>query len=106
MQFIFIIQSSPYFINFVFLDRSWARKAKGSGPKKRPALLAADFLFERDRTTTPTTPSPVIEVKGSISAPEEESIPRASKEKVESWLQGTEFSHPVKVETRKYISMG
>ncbi|CAG9765183.1 unnamed protein product [Ceutorhynchus assimilis] len=64
------------------LDRSWARKAKGTGPKKRPNLLTADFLLERDRTTTP---SPVIEVKGSCSAPEEESLP-----KIESRLKHSE----------------
>ncbi|KAL1491996.1 hypothetical protein ABEB36_012506 [Hypothenemus hampei] len=45
------------------LDRSWARKAK------RPGLFTTDFLFERDRTATP---SPVVEVKGSCSAPEED----------------------------------
>ncbi|KAH1022552.1 hypothetical protein HUJ04_011938 [Dendroctonus ponderosae] len=69
------------------LDRSWARKAKGTGPKKRPALLTADFLLERDRAT----PSPMVEVKGSCSAPEDES----KKDKVESWLKGSEFSHPM-----------
>ncbi|XP_066138967.1 inverted formin-2 isoform X1 [Euwallacea fornicatus] len=69
------------------LDRSWARKAKGTGPKKRPALLTADFLLERDRTTTP---SPLIEVKGSCSAPEEDSF--ISKDKMETRLKGEESS--------------
>lgn len=73
-------------------DRSWARKAKGTGPKKRPALLTADFLLERDRAT----PCPVVEVKGSCSAPEEES----KKDKVESWLKGSEFT-PTITESRK-----
>ncbi|XP_050312283.1 inverted formin-2 [Anthonomus grandis grandis] len=65
------------------LDRSWARKAKGAGPKKRPGLFTADFLFERDRTATP---SPVVEVKGSISAPEEElmRVPKPVGNKVET----------------------
>ncbi|VEN43413.1 unnamed protein product [Callosobruchus maculatus] len=78
------------------LDRSWARKARGSGPRKRPALLAADFSSERER---PSSPSPLSETKPAIaSAPEEEtasgtslvSKPREWRQKIESWLQASE----------------
>ncbi|CAH1974205.1 unnamed protein product [Acanthoscelides obtectus] len=79
------------------LDRSWARKARGSGPRKRPALLAADFSSERER---PSSPSPLSETKPAIaSAPEEESAsgttsavskPREWRQKIESWLQASE----------------
>lgn len=42
---------------FPFLDRSWARRARGggAGTKKRPELLNADFYGDRER---PGSPSP------------------------------------------------
>ncbi|KAJ8985106.1 hypothetical protein NQ317_019792 [Molorchus minor] len=69
------------------LDRSWARKARGSGPRKRPALLGADFSLERER---PSSPSPLTESKPILSAPEEEAKPKEWRQKIESWLQANE----------------
>ncbi|XP_023310886.1 inverted formin-2 [Anoplophora glabripennis] len=69
------------------LDRSWARKARGSGPRKRPALLTADFSSERER---PSSPSPLTESKPILSAPEEETKPKEWRQKIESWLQANE----------------
>lgn len=69
------------------LDRSWARKARGSGPRKRPALLGADFSLDRER---PSSPSPLSENKPSLSAPEEETKPKEWRQKIESWLQANE----------------
>ncbi|CAH0559409.1 unnamed protein product [Brassicogethes aeneus] len=71
------------------LDRSWARKARGSGPRKRPALLGADFSAERER---PSSPSPLTESKPlPSSAPEEEtSKPKEWRQKIETWLQANE----------------
>ncbi|XP_030750836.1 inverted formin-2 [Sitophilus oryzae] len=69
------------------LDRSWARKARGSGPKKRPALLAADFSSDRER---PSSPSPLAENKTISSAPEDDSRSKDWKLKIESWLQANE----------------
>lgn len=70
-----------------FIDRSWARKARGSGPRKRPALLGADFSLDRER---PSSPSPLSENKPSLSAPEEETKPKEWRQKIESWLQANE----------------
>lgn len=70
------------------LDRSWARKARGSGPRKRPNLLAADFSADRER---PSSPSPLSETKPILSAPEEDtSKPKEWRQKIESWLQANE----------------
>ncbi|XP_056636252.1 formin-like protein [Diorhabda sublineata] len=69
------------------LDRSWARKARGSGPRKRPALLSADFSADRER---PSSPSPLSEQKTILSAPEEETKPKEWRQKIESWLQANE----------------
>lgn len=72
----------------VFIDRSWARRARGSGPRKRPTLLGADFGTERER---PNSPSPLAESKPIIQAPEEEeSKPKEWRQKIESWLQANE----------------
>lgn len=83
--------------NFLSVDRSWARKARGSGPRKRPALLGADFTLERER---PSSPSPLSETKPSLSAPEEETKPKEWRQKIESWLQANE-SDQVTEEQRK-----
>ncbi|KAG5872481.1 hypothetical protein JTB14_012115 [Gonioctena quinquepunctata] len=69
------------------LDRSWARKARGSGSRKRPALLSADFSSERER---PSSPSPLTENKPIVTAPEEETKPKEWRQKIESWLQANE----------------
>ncbi|CAG9858239.1 unnamed protein product [Phyllotreta striolata] len=69
------------------LDRSWARKARGSGPRKRPALLTADFSSDRER---PSSPSPLSEHKPIVPAPEEETKPKEWRQKIESWLQANE----------------
>ncbi|XP_076275391.1 FH2 domain-containing protein formin 3 isoform X1 [Rhynchophorus ferrugineus] len=69
------------------LDRSWARKARGSGPRKRPALLGADFSSDRER---PSSPSPLAENKTICSAPEDETRSKDWKLKIESWLQANE----------------
>lgn len=37
------------------LDRSWARRARGSG-RKRPDLLSADFNGDRERPSSPSFP--------------------------------------------------
>lgn len=68
-------------------DRSWARKARGSGPRKRPALLGADFTSDRER---PSSPSPLSENKPIVSAPEDGSKPKEWRQKIESWLQANE----------------
>lgn len=61
------------------LDRSWARRFRGSG-KKRPELLSADFSADRERANSP---SPLVETKpivpAVISTPEEESKPKYDK---------------------------
>lgn len=79
------------------LDRSWARRARGSF-RKRPALLGADFASDRER---PSSPSPLSECKpivpdqphslGSAHAhtPEEQK-PKEWRQKIESWLQANE----------------
>ncbi|XP_045460083.1 inverted formin-2 [Harmonia axyridis] len=73
------------------LDRSWARKIRGSGPRKRPALLNADFSSDRER---PSSPSPLSEYKPIVtSAPEEETTTKKPKEwrqKIESWLHSND----------------
>ncbi|CAG9822596.1 unnamed protein product [Phaedon cochleariae] len=81
------------------LDRSWARKARGSGPRKRPALLSADFSSDRER---PSSPSPLTESKPLVGAApvEEEAAPTAPaapaarprewRQKIESWLQAND----------------
>lgn len=74
-------------VNENSVDRSWARKARGSGPRKRPALLGADFSLDRER---PSSPSPLSENKPSLSAPEEETKPKEWRQKIESWLQANE----------------
>lgn len=72
------------------LDRSWARRFRGSG-KKRPDLLSADFSADRERANSP---SPVVETKPIVSTaastPEEESKPKAWRQKIEAWLQENE----------------
>lgn len=69
------------------LDRSWARKARsGSGTRKRPQLLNIDFGTDRERASSPS-PSPLADSK---PLPGEESKPREWRQKIETWLQGTE----------------
>lgn len=55
------------------LDRSWARRARGSGGRKRPDLLSADFSGDRER---PTSPSPLAENKPLVPVSENESKPK------------------------------
>ncbi|KAL3278659.1 hypothetical protein HHI36_016196 [Cryptolaemus montrouzieri] len=86
------------------LDRSWARKIRGSGPRKRPALLTADFSSDRER---PSSPSPLSEYKPIVnSAPEEETAtkPKEWRQKIESWLQSNDndqIADESKRQTRK-----
>ncbi|XP_075228293.1 uncharacterized protein LOC142328432 isoform X2 [Lycorma delicatula] len=72
------------------LDRSWARRARGGG-RKRPDLLSAEF-GERERPSSPSpAPSPSSENKPLLfTSSEEETKPRAWKQKIEAWLQGNE----------------
>lgn len=59
---------------FACSDRSWARRARGSGGRKRPDLLGADFSGERER---PSSPSPLLETKPVLpSTPEGENKPK------------------------------
>lgn len=78
------------------LDRSWARRARGSGPRKRPALLNADFSVDRER---PSSPSPLLEIKPVVpeepeltqpQVPPATSRPREWRQKIESWLRDSE----------------
>lgn len=39
----------------MYLDRSWARRARGSG-RKRADLLSADFSGDRERPNSPSLP--------------------------------------------------
>lgn len=55
------------------LDRSWARRARGSGARKRPDLLTADFSGGRER---PTSPSPLAEERTILQPPEPEEKPK------------------------------
>nr|XP_023020465.1 uncharacterized protein LOC111509028 [Leptinotarsa decemlineata] len=80
------------------LDRSWARKARGSGSRKRPALLSADFSSERER---PSSPSPLTENKPIVSAPEEETKPKEWRQKIESWLQANESDNASEEQRRQ-----
>ncbi|KAF5279555.1 hypothetical protein FQR65_LT03377 [Abscondita terminalis] len=79
------------------LDRSWARRARGSGPRKRPTLLGADFSYDRER---PSSPSPLAESKPLFPANEEEAKPKEWRQKIESWLQANE-SDQITDETRR-----
>nr|CAD7589332.1 unnamed protein product [Timema genevievae] len=69
------------------LDRSWARRARGSGSRKRPELLSVDFSGERER---PSSPSPLAENKPILPAAPEAEKPRAWRQKIEAWLQENE----------------
>ncbi|KAL0275923.1 UNVERIFIED_CONTAM: hypothetical protein PYX00_003637 [Menopon gallinae] len=69
------------------LDRSWARRARGSTGRKRPDLLLADFSGERER---PTSPSPLAENKPLLPVSENENRPKAWKQKIEAWFQENE----------------
>uniref|UniRef100_A0A1B6D1V3 FH2 domain-containing protein n=1 Tax=Clastoptera arizonana TaxID=38151 RepID=A0A1B6D1V3_9HEMI len=80
------------------LDRSWARRARGGG-RKRPELLSADFSGERER---PNSPSPLAENKPLLpAAPEEETKPRAWRQKIEAWLQENEKEEKQSEELRR-----
>ncbi|XP_054270873.1 inverted formin-2 isoform X2 [Macrosteles quadrilineatus] len=71
------------------LDRSWARRARGC-PRKRPELLSADFSGDRER---PSSPSPLATSENKTILPatdEEETKPRAWRQKIEAWLQENE----------------
>lgn len=100
----------------ILTDRSWARRARGSGPRKRPALLSADFTIDRER---PSSPSSLLENKqvlmeeqdlveqqqpstivSSHSTPNttnnntsSSSRPREWRQKIESWLRDNETEH-------------
>ncbi|KAJ8918956.1 hypothetical protein NQ315_016858 [Exocentrus adspersus] len=87
LRFVFTNLLITFVLIYSVLDRSWARKARGSGPRKRPALLGADFSSERER---PSSPSPLTENKPILSAPEEETKPKEWRQKIESWLQANE----------------
>ncbi|XP_063233866.1 uncharacterized protein LOC134537410 [Bacillus rossius redtenbacheri] len=81
------------------LDRSWARRARGSGGRKRPELLSADFSGERER---PSSPSPLAESKPLLPAtPEPESKPKAWRQKIEAWLQENEKEEKQSEELRR-----
>lgn len=81
------------------LDRSWARRARGSGGRKRPDLLSADFSGERER---PSSPSPLLETKPVLpSTPEGESKPKAWRQKIEAWLQENEKEEKQNEELRR-----
>ncbi|KRT81272.1 hypothetical protein AMK59_5780 [Oryctes borbonicus] len=69
------------------LDRSWARRPRESGPRKRPAILSMDLTPDRER---PSSPSPLAEIKPNFSTPEGESRPKEWQQKIESWLQASE----------------
>ncbi|RZF46426.1 hypothetical protein LSTR_LSTR012501 [Laodelphax striatellus] len=84
------------------LDRSWARRARG-GSRKRPDLLNAEF-GERERPSSPSpAPSPSSENKQLIlnSSGEEESKPRAWKQKIEAWLKENEKEEKQSEELRR-----
>lgn len=53
----------------MFVDRSWARRARGGSGRKRPDLLSADFSGDRER---PNSPSPLAENKPLLPAATEE----------------------------------
>lgn len=102
------VQISPkYFYTSGFClstDRSWARRARGSGPRKRPTFLGADFGSERER---PNSPSPLAESKPIVQVEEEQeesaSKPKEWRQKIESWLQANENdqSDEAKRQTRR-----
>ncbi|GLH12264.1 Protein diaphanous [Gryllus bimaculatus] len=79
------------------LDRSWARRARGSG-RKRPELLSADFSGERER---PSSPSPLAESKPLLPAGDQESKPKAWRQKIEAWLQENEKEEKQSEELRR-----
>ena len=79
------------------LDRSWSRRARGSGPRKRPNLLGVDFTSDRER---PSSPSPLAESKPLLPHVEEEAKPKEWRQKIESWLQANE-NDQIADETRK-----
>ncbi|KAF5286915.1 hypothetical protein FQA39_LY00448 [Lamprigera yunnana] len=83
------------------LDRSWARRARGSGPRKRPTLLGADFSYDRER---PSSPSPLAESKPLLSTNEEEKKPKEWRQKIESWLQANESDQVTDESRRRRIT--
>lgn len=56
--------TTHFLIHFVFeyfVDRSWARRARGGSGRRRPELLSADFSGDRERPTSPTpAPAPQL----------------------------------------------
>ncbi|KAK9751489.1 Diaphanous FH3 Domain [Popillia japonica] len=82
------------------LDRSWARRARGSGPRKRPAVLSMDFTTDRER---PSSPSPLAEIKPSFPTSEDESRPKELRQKIESWLQANENDQVTEEARRKRV---
>ncbi|KAI4458733.1 inverted formin-2 [Holotrichia oblita] len=82
------------------LDRSWARRARGSGPRKRPAVLSMDFTTDRER---PSSPSPLAEIKPSFPTSEDESRPKELRQKIESWLQANENDQVTDEARRKRV---
>lgn len=78
------------------LDRSWARRARGSGPRKRPALLGAELLVSADSRERPSSPSPLAAPEGPKSLQQTPEIdddkprPREWRQKIESWLRDSE----------------
>lgn len=78
------------------LDRSWARRARGSGPRKRPALLGAELLYSAENRERPSSPSPLASTEEKVQQtpevePEEKSAkPREWRQKIESWLRDSE----------------
>ncbi|XP_059488775.1 inverted formin-2 isoform X2 [Neocloeon triangulifer] len=84
------------------LDRSWARRARGSG-RKRPDLLSADFSGDRERPCSPSMAAdpiaantrPPVLPSGLTPTDDVEGKPRcviarAWRQKIEAWLIDSE----------------
>lgn len=88
------------------LDRSWARRARGSGPRKRPALLGAELYYSADRER-PSSPSPLVNEEKPTQEVEEEkpTRPREWRQKIESWLRDSETDQVTTRRNRRSLEM-
>ncbi|XP_065351487.1 uncharacterized protein LOC135946924 isoform X2 [Cloeon dipterum] len=98
------------------LDRSWARRARGSG-RKRPDLLSADFSGDRERPSSPSLPvvepaastgpaRPPVLPSGLTPTDDVEGKPRcviarAWRQKIEAWLMDSEKEEKMSEEQRR-----
>lgn len=91
--------------NYGSLDRSWIRRSRGSGSRRRPMdQLAADFGTGRERAVSPAAITPTqTEAGPENSIPPAKSAIRDLRKKVDSWLEekGAEDQEKVQRQVRR-----